>query len=206
MSETDISPMTAAEMDPENNDYATPPEIWRPLSQAVGGFDLDPASGAESTPIAPNRYTKEDDGLTKAWFGEVWLNPPWSTNGNGNAKHQWLRKVRSEANRDDVDRITVVLPSDTSAHWYHDHVTRADAICFVGPGRIAFEGGDRNPSFGLIIAVYGPVDGSLADALDSLGHVIEGRSTYDPRPQTTLPGSGTGGREETSDTTEGSVE
>ena len=27
-------------MDPDNNEYATPPEIWRPLSRAVGGFDL----------------------------------------------------------------------------------------------------------------------------------------------------------------------
>ena len=51
-------------MDPDNNEYATPPEIWRPLSRAVGGFDLDAASGAESTPIAPDRLTKEDDGLS----------------------------------------------------------------------------------------------------------------------------------------------
>ena len=38
-------------MDPDNNDYATPAEIWRPLSRAVGGFDLDAASGAEC-PVA----------------------------------------------------------------------------------------------------------------------------------------------------------
>jgi DNA N-6-adenine-methyltransferase (Dam). len=80
------SPITSASMDPDNNEYATPPEIWRPLSRAVGGFDLDAASGAESTPIAPDRLTKDDDGLTQPWHGNVWLNPPWSTNGNGSAK------------------------------------------------------------------------------------------------------------------------
>ena len=182
----EIVPITAASMDPENNEYATPPEIWRPLSRAVGGFDLDAASGAESTPIAPNRYTIDDDGLTQPWFGDVWLNPPWSTNGNGSAKDEWLRKVTNEINRDDVDRIIVVLPVDTSTHWFHDYVLDANAVCFVGPGRIAFEGGDRNPSFSLSIVVFGAVNDELADALNSMGAVIRGRSIYDPNPQTTL--------------------
>lgn len=180
-------------MDPENNEYATPPKIWRPLSRAVDGFDVDPASGAESVPIAPTRFTKEDDGLAKAWHGDVWLNPPWSTNGNGSAKEDWLRKARSEANRDAVDRVVVIIPSDTGAHWFHEHVLSADAVCFVGPGRIPFEGGDRNPSFALLIAVFGPVDDDLADALDSFGAVVRGRSIYNPVPQTSLVAATDGG-------------
>ena len=179
-------PITSASMDPDNNEYATPPEIWRPLSRAVGGFDLDAASGAESTPIAPDRLTKEDDGLTQPWHGNVWLNPPWSTNGNGSAKDDWLRKVHNEINRDVVDRVVVILPVDTSTHWFHDYVLDANAVCFVGPGRISFEGGDRNPSFSLLIAVYGPVNDELADALNTLGATIRGRSIYDPFPQQTL--------------------
>ena len=173
-------------MDPDNDEYATPPEIWRPLSRAVGGFDLDAASGAESTPIAPDRLTKDDDGLTQPWYGNVWLNPPWSTNGNGSAKYDWLRKVHNEINRAAVDRVVVILPVDTSTHWFHDYVLDANAVCFVGPGRISFEGGDRNPSFSLLIAVYGPVNDELADALNTLGATMRGRSIYDPAPQQTL--------------------
>lgn len=190
MSDSDRSPLTTAKMEPDNDEYATPPEIWRPLARAVGGFDVDPASGAESTPIASTRYTKEDNGLSKPWHGDVWLNPPWSTNGDGSAKETWLRKARNEANREKVSRVVVLLPSDTSAHWFHEHVSHAESICFVGPGRIAFEGGDRNPSFGLIIAVFGLVDERLADALDTLGIVVRGRSIYNPVPQTTLPDGG----------------
>ena len=186
-------------MDPENNEHATPPKIWRPIARAVDGFDVDPASGAESTPIASTRFTKEDDGLSKAWHGDVWLNPPWSTNGNGSAKEQWLAKARSEANRDAVDRVVVIIPSDTGAHWFHEHVLAADAVCFVGPGRIPFEGGGRNPSFALVMAVFGDVDDELADALNSLGEVVRGRSIYNPVPQTALPtatdGAEAGGRE-----------
>lgn len=180
------SPLTCAAMDPENNEYATPPEIWRPLSRAVGGFDLDPASGAESTPIAPERFTKEDDGLTQPWHGDVFLNPPWSTNGDASAKEDWLRKVRNEVSRDAVDTVVVLLPSDTSTQWFHEHVMAATAVCFVGPGRIAFEGGDRNPSFGLIVATYGPVSDDLADALDTLGAVVRGREAYTPHEQRRL--------------------
>lgn len=181
-------PLMGHRQDPEDDEYATPGKLWRPLSNAVGGFDLDPASGAESTPIAPNRYTKEDDGLTKAWHGWVFVNPPWSTNGDGSAKDRWLRKARGEANRDDVDGVVLLLPVSSSAHWFHDHVLNAEVVCFVGPGRIPFEGGDRNPSFEMLIAVFGSAPDDLVDALDSLGAVIRGREVYDPRPQSKLAG------------------
>ena len=176
------------EQDEDDNDYATPPKIWRPLSRAVDGFDTDPASGAESTPIAETRYTREDDGLKQAWHGDVFLNPPWSSNGDGSAKHTWLKKARGEANRDAVDTVFVLLPADTSAHWFHDHVLAAEAVCLVGPGRIPFEGEDRNPSFEMVIAVFGDVDGAIVDALNELGAVIQGRRVHNPVPQTRLGG------------------
>lgn len=176
----------AHQQDPDDNEYATPPEIWRPLGRAVGGFDVDAASGAESTPIASTRFTKEDDGLSKAWHGWVFLNPPWSSNGDGSAKMRWLKKARAQASRDAVDGVVVLLPVDTSAHWFHDHILAASVVCFVGPGRISFEGEDRNPSFELLIAVYGDVPDDLVDALDTLGAVIRGRTVFDPVPQTAL--------------------
>ena len=174
--------------DEDDNEYATPPKLWRPLSRAVDGFDLDAASGAESTPIAPARLTKEDDGLHHAWHGDVFLNPPWSSNGDGSAKHRWLKKARSEANRDAVRSVTVLLPADTSSHWFHDHVLKAPVVCLVGPGRIPFEGEDRNPSFEMCIAVFGETSNAVVEALNELGAVIHGQTVYDPAPQTRLGG------------------
>ena len=179
-------PITDAGMDEDDNEYATPQHLWRPLSRAVDGFDLDAASGAEPTPIAPTRYTKEDNGLEQPWFGDVWLNMPWSSNGDGSAKKKWLRKVRCEATREAVDRIILVLPADTDSHVFHKHILEADAVCLCGPGRIAFIGEDRNPTFALLIAVFGPVTDKLADTLDEFGAVIRGRAVYDPAPQTRL--------------------
>lgn len=187
MSETD-SPTRLCAHQPESGDdeYATPPRLWRPLARAVDGFDVDPASGAESTPIAETRYTKADDGLAQAWHGSVWLNPPWSSDGDASAKERWLRKARNEANRDAVDEVVVLLPADTSAHWFHDHVLAADAVCLVGPGRIPFEGESRNPSFALVLAVFGDAGDDLVDALDSLGTVIVDSRAYSPTKQTRL--------------------
>ena len=197
---TDRSPLTAASMNEKKNEFATPGKIWRPLARAVDGFDLDPASGAESAPIADDRLTREDDGLVKPWYGDVFLNPPWSTNGDASAKEEWLSKVRNEIQRQEVRRIVVLLPVDTSTHWFHDHVVDADALCFVGPGRISFEGGDRNPSFGLLIAVFGPVDGELADVFDSFGAVFRGRSIYEQTRQQRLVPVADGGNDRCLDT------
>jgi hypothetical protein len=189
MSESDElhhGPMMQAEQDPANNEYATPPDLWRSLAEPVDGFDVDPCSGAESTPIAPTRYTKEDDGLSKAWHGDIFANIPWSSNGDASAKEQWLRKIRNEANRDAVDSIVVLIPSDTSAGWFHEHILAAALICFYGPGRLSFQGADRNPSFGLIIAVYGDNAQAYRDVLTSYGAVIEGRKVYEQTSQATL--------------------
>lgn len=51
---------------------------------AVGGwqaYDLDPAAMVDQPwPTARVHYTKRDDGLQLRWFGDVWLNPPYTTN------------------------------------------------------------------------------------------------------------------------------
>lgn len=179
-------PMMQAEQDPASNEYATPPKLWRPLARAVDGFDVDPCSGAESTPIAETRYTQDDDGLRQAWHGDVFVNPPWSSNGDASAKEQWLSKCRAEANRDAIDSVVVLLPSDTSAGWFHEHVMAAEIVCFYGPGRLSFVGEDRNPSFGLIVAVYGDDADAYRDVLASKGVVLSGREVYEPTLQASL--------------------
>jgi len=179
-------PMMQAEQDPQKNEYATPPELWRPLADAVDGFDVDPCSGAEQTPIAETRYTAKDDGLRQAWHGDVFVNPPWSSDGTANAKEAWLAKCQSESQRDAVDSVIVLLPSDTSAGWFHEYVLAAELVCFYGPGRRSFVGEDRNPSFGLLIAAYGDDATAYRDVLASKGAVIQGREMYQPTLQTTL--------------------
>ena len=37
-----------------------------------------PSAAANQTVKAKVFYTKDDDGLSKEWWGRVWLNPPYS--------------------------------------------------------------------------------------------------------------------------------
>ena len=49
------------------------------LINSLGSFDLDPC--APEVPLwktATIMYDKNADGLKQAWFGRVWLNPPYS--------------------------------------------------------------------------------------------------------------------------------
>jgi len=149
-----------------SDEFGTPPEFVRPISEAVGGFDLDPAAGAERKPLASTRFTQEDDGLTQEWFGTVWLNPPFSE------KTRWVRKARAEVADGNVGTAVVLLPVDTSTQLFHTHVTDAAAVCFV-EGRLSFDGGDDNPNFGVLLAVFGETSDELLDALDRKGSVFQ---------------------------------
>ena len=64
-----------------SDEYYTPPHII----EALGHFDLDPATPPNPRwQTADVMYTKNDDGLSKEWFGRVFLNhliqDPSSTN------------------------------------------------------------------------------------------------------------------------------
>ena len=156
----------------KTNEWATPKDVIRPLSNAVGGFDLDPASGAEITPHAEAVYTKDDDGLHQPWFGEVWCNPPFSE------KDKWLKKAIDE--RDNYNRCIMLIPVDTSTNWFHNYVTQADYVCFDG-SRISFvkPNGDRgnSPNFGTMFVVFGELNSDLLSALEKRGSIYQGPIT-----------------------------
>jgi len=170
--------------------YATPPSLWRPLARAVDGFDVDPASGAESTPIAETRYTEDDDGLAQAWHGDVWLNPPFGDacgDGEDSKRERWLTKARNEASRNTVRSVTVLLPVDTSTKWFHNHVVEAPLICLLS-SRTQFEGKSVHTSFATCIAAYGGPPESLRVALEEFGAVFRGREYHREQVQTRLAG------------------
>lgn len=146
----------------QNDEVATSPELWRPISRHVGGFDLDPAAGAESAPIATTRYTRADDGLAKPWFGTVWLNPPFSE------KTPWFRRLVSQYKSGAVDEAVAVAPVTTSSKWFHNWFARADTLCFLDE-RNWFNQGD-NPSFSTVIGVWGATS-ALRGWLESMGTV-----------------------------------
>ena len=60
-----------------SDDYWTPKWVFDALGVK---FDLDVACPPEGPTHTPAKafYTQATDGLTSAWFGNVWMNPPFS--------------------------------------------------------------------------------------------------------------------------------
>lgn len=59
-----------------SDEHYTPKELFERLNVT---FDLDVASPAGGSYVpAKKYYTKLEDGLVSEWFGNVWMNPPYS--------------------------------------------------------------------------------------------------------------------------------
>jgi len=157
------------------DEYATDPQLWRPLSKAVGGFDTDPASGAENEAIAETVYTRSDNGLAQSWNGVVWLNPPFSN------KEDWYRKAVNEVNADNAQTVIALAPVDTSTQWFHNWFAKAEVICWL-EGRDWYVA-NSTPSFNTAVGVFGDVSTGVIEVLERKGVITEQITTG---PQTTL--------------------
>jgi hypothetical protein len=134
-------------------EWGTPTDIVRPLIAALDQdlFDVDPASGAEPEPYADTRYTVEDNGLRKSWFGHVWLNPPYGEEVNG----KWAEKAYRESQRDEVDSITALVPNYGGVSWFKQYYAKCDFKVEI-QGKVQFVGpDDHGPSFYNAIVVFG---------------------------------------------------
>ena len=105
-------------------EWLTPPDLVKRL----GEFDLDPC-----TPINPpfvhakTNFTVNDDGLTKSWFGRVYMNPPY-----GKGMETWIEKLKNHGNG------IVLIFARTETKCFFNHIWYdANAILFV-KGRIKF--------------------------------------------------------------------
>ena len=105
-------------------EWLTPPNLVLKL----GEFDLDPCSPIDAPFLhAKNNFTIIDDGLSKDWFGRVYLNPPY-----GRGMELWLEKLKFHGNG-----IALIF-ARTETKCFFEHIWNdADAILFV-KGRIRF--------------------------------------------------------------------
>lgn len=103
-----------------SDDWYTPVEIFDALKLT---FDLDPCSpGAGHWVPAINILCKEDNGLSRDWYGLVFMNPPF---GGRNGHIPWLVKFLDHANG------IAIIRAYTSSAWFHDYVApRAETLLF----------------------------------------------------------------------------
>lgn len=97
-------------MSKKSNHWATPLQLKNRIN-----FDLDPC------PLYND--IEKWDGLKSNWYGNVFVNPPYSDINN------WVDKCLSEIKNDDVTSIKVLIPARTDTKYFHklmksNHVSR----------------------------------------------------------------------------------
>lgn len=132
-----------------SDDWYTPPEIFAALDLT---FDLDPCSpGPEHWVPARRVYTKDEDGLSKRWFGMVFVNPPF---GGRRGHLSWLDRFFDHGNGIAVARAY------TSSDWWHEYAPRAETILFPR-GKTKFIRPDgsvgKAPGHGVALFGIGPL-------------------------------------------------
>jgi site-specific DNA-methyltransferase (adenine-specific) len=93
-------------------------------------------------------FTKAEDGLSQAWHGVCWMNPPY-----GREISSWVKKAY-ESSIYGGTVVVCLLPARTDTAWWHDYViTHAESVNFIR-GRLRFSG--RGPApFPSALVVFG---------------------------------------------------
>lgn len=109
-----------------NNEWYTPAEFIETAVAVMGKIDLDPASSgiANKTVKAEKYYTAETNGLAQSWFGNVWLNPPYSSDLIG----KFADKVLSEYGN--CNQMIILVNNATETEWFCKLVSKASAVVF----------------------------------------------------------------------------
>jgi hypothetical protein len=169
------------------NDWLSPPDLVRFL----GPFDLDPAASyRQPWRTAATQWTAHDDGLSRQWFGLVWLNAPY-----GKHLYHWLARLADHGSG------LALLYARTDTRGFHAHVWgRATAVFFFA-GRLHFHEpvtGDTSPHKNcggpMVLACYGAAAVERARRLEAPGspypgHLVTVRRQQGERAKVTTKGA-----------------
>lgn len=111
--------MSAWEAPGASDDWYTPASVFDALGCR---FDLDVAAPRDGPLHVPTSRWLSSDGLSAAWSGFVWMNPPF---GGRNGLTPWLTKFFDHGNG------IALTPDRTSAPWFQEAWPRTDAVLFV---------------------------------------------------------------------------
>lgn len=111
------------------NEWYTPPEFIESARQVFGGgIDCDPASCeiANQTVRASVYFSKENNGLSQTWQGNVWMNPPYAQPLIG----EFADAVSDKFESGEIDAAIVLVNNATETAWFQRMTQAASAICF----------------------------------------------------------------------------
>jgi len=153
-----------------NEENYTPKEIIEKVRYVLGVIDLDPASCeyAQRVVKAKRYYTEKDNGLSKTWKGNVFLNPPY-----GMPKiRQFTDKLINELSN--MSSAILLTNDQTDTLWWQKCASEANLIC-LHKGRISFDtpnGTRTSPTNGQTLFYYGNEKELFYCAFSTIGLIV----------------------------------
>jgi hypothetical protein len=162
--ESKLSAAQLINQDSGNVEYYTPIKFVESARKVMGMINLDPASSEKANEkIKANLiFTKNNNGLMKPWFGNVWMNHPFSKgekacfnrkNGEYNCKKKackdrgyhidhdlpgngdWVQKLVHEYEYGGVNQAIMICFCSTSETWFKPLLNYPQ--CFI-TGRVNY--------------------------------------------------------------------
>jgi hypothetical protein len=156
-----------------NNEWYTPEPFIAAAREVMGAIDCDPASSevANATVQAERFFTKDDDGLRQAEWGErVWMNPPYAQPLISEFAANLVHRLEDGQ----VREACVLVNNATEARWFRTMSSRASAMCLVD-SRVKFIDSEGKPSGaplqGQVVMYFGENASKFADAFAEQGEV-----------------------------------
>src|SRR3990167_1010279 len=117
------------------NEWYTPKNYIDAAKQVMGSIDLDPASSAKANEIvqANKYYSKDDNGLTQEWAGNIWLNPPYSQP----LISDFSKTIVDKFLKREITQACILVNNATDTNWFQRMLNVASAVCFI-KGRVKF--------------------------------------------------------------------
>lgn len=117
----------------ESTEWYTPSPYIEMARYVMDTIDLDPASSdiAQKIVNAEQYYTKKDDGLSQDWFGNVWLNPPYSKTAGRSNQEAWAWRLIEQYKERKVYQGILLVKSALGYKWFEEIWDQADAVCFA---------------------------------------------------------------------------
>lgn len=129
--------------------WATPQAFFDKLNEEFN-FTLDPCATPENAKCA-TYFTAEDDGLTKAWTGRVFCNPPY-----GRELKLWVHKAWLSAKYENT-LVVMLIPARTDTSYFHDYIYNEPnvEVRFIR-GRLKFGDATNSAPFPSMVVVFRP--------------------------------------------------
>ena len=121
--------MTSARTGEVDRDEWRTPEWLYSLLDEEFHFDLDPAA-TDANALSPYYFNKSDNGLMVPWWGNVFVNPPYSQ------MKAWVQKGYTEIVNGKCDVVVMLLAARTDTKAWWDYVRYAE-VRFL-QGRLKF--------------------------------------------------------------------